>query len=386
MIYHVFDEGEQFSEFAGGAISRWAANVLRQDDDNTHIVCRGADESWGFSPSRIHTIPELNTYLKLRARRFYPTWLNGKILRALYKKRFPVLAAGDLVWVHGQPDVALALAPWAHKAGAKIAFHLHSSAFIRTPKTTMAKVARAMDKVVFCSRFLEIEAKEVFPWLERYTVLYNGASNELFYPAQDNSAHAKDCPTILLACRLIPDKGVHILVEAMRILEQKGVRAEAKIFGSSGFGGSPTTPYIQNLLDNAPSNVKFPGYCAGMALADEFRKADIFCLPSVFNDPFPLVVLEAMAARLPVVASRRGGIPEALFAGGGRLVEYNSPTALAGALEELILNADLRAKLADEAYLSYKQHFTWEIVWREYRKIVAGLVEPAVREQPAAVL
>ena len=45
-IYHLLDEGEAFSEFSGGAISRWAANVLR--DGNETIICPSFDGSWGF--------------------------------------------------------------------------------------------------------------------------------------------------------------------------------------------------------------------------------------------------------------------------------------------------------------------------------------------------
>ena len=45
-IYHFLDEGEAFSEFSGGAISRWAANVLRDGDET--IICPSFDASWGF--------------------------------------------------------------------------------------------------------------------------------------------------------------------------------------------------------------------------------------------------------------------------------------------------------------------------------------------------
>ena len=50
-IYHLLDEREPFSEGQGGAISRWAANVLREGDEV--IVCYWADSSWGFPKERI---------------------------------------------------------------------------------------------------------------------------------------------------------------------------------------------------------------------------------------------------------------------------------------------------------------------------------------------
>ena len=45
-IYHLLDESEAFSEFSGGAISRWVANVLRNGDET--VICQSFDDSWGY--------------------------------------------------------------------------------------------------------------------------------------------------------------------------------------------------------------------------------------------------------------------------------------------------------------------------------------------------
>jgi spore coat protein SA len=119
--------------------------------------------------------------------------------------------------------------------------------------------------------------------------------------------------------------------------------------------------------------VALDGYYAGADLADQFRKAHIFCLPAVYNDPFPLAVIEGMASGLPVVATRRGGIPEALREGGGVLVAPSSPEELAKALQELVTNAELRGRVGREGYASYKKNFTWQRVRRQYHEIVNAL-------------
>jgi spore coat protein SA len=370
MKYHVFDEREQFSEFKGGAISRWAASVLRRDED-THIVCAGADESWGFDSARIHCVPSLSFYMKLRARKFYPPWLNGTILRSLYSKYFPRLKEGDVVWVHGQPAVVLALAPWVRKAKAKLVLHLHGSLFVTTPSHTMAAVAKAVDRLVFCSSFLEQEARVGYPNLKRTHILYNGADDSLFYPA---AREANGKPVILVACRLVPEKGVHLMLPAMKVLEQRGVNAQARILGSSFFGGSPPSPYVEELHRTAPANVDLAGYYAGKDLADQFRAADIFCLPAIYNDPFPLAVIEGMASGLPVVTTRRGGIPEALAEGGGVFFDPSAPPEqLADVLESLIQDAESRVKIGQEGFRSYQKHFTWENIYLAYHEIVDPL-------------
>ena len=48
-IYHMLDEAEPFSEFRGGAISRWVANVLRDGDEK--VICQSFDDSWGYPPT-----------------------------------------------------------------------------------------------------------------------------------------------------------------------------------------------------------------------------------------------------------------------------------------------------------------------------------------------
>ena len=78
-----------------------------------------------------------------------------------------------------------------------------------------------------------------------------------------------------------------------------------------------------------------PDIAAGKALAEEFRLANIFCLPATYNDPFPLAILEAMASGLPVVSTKRGGIPEAFVEGGGVLVAPSSARELADAIQKL---------------------------------------------------
>jgi len=372
MKYHIFDEREQFSEFSGGAISRWAANVLRNDAD-THVVCVAADDSWAFPGSRICLIPELSRYAKLRARRFYPIQVNGLLLRSLYRKRSPPLQAGDVVWVHGQPDIALALVPWIRRAGAKLVLHLHGSLFVTTPASTMRAVSMTADKLVFCSSFLEQEARGKFPDLERTAILYNGADDALFYPDISNGEPERTIPIILVACRLIPEKGVHILIEAMRLLQKRAVPAVAKILGASFFGGSPPSAYIKQLHQLAPSNINLAGYYSGSDLADQFRQADIFCLPAIYNDPFPLAVIEGMASGLPVVSTWRGGIPEAFIDGGGVLVPPSSPAELADALGRLIANPELRRTIGQQGYESYKKHFTWRAIYARYHEILASL-------------
>jgi len=110
-----------------------------------------------------------------------------------------------------------------------------------------------------------------------------------------------------------------------------------------------------------------------MPLGDLFRDADIFCCPSVWDEPFGMVNVEAMASQLPVVATRSGGVPEAFFEGGGLVVERGSEYALAQAIETLVTDSTLRFRLAQEGYESFRRNFTWQTVRERYHEIVEQL-------------
>jgi spore coat protein SA len=160
----------------------------------------------------------------------------------------------------------------------------------------------------------------------------------------------------------------------MRILEHKKIDARCKIVGGATFGDSRPTRYTRKLHRKKPANTEFLGYMAGEQLAEQLRGADIFCCPSIWNDPFPMALLEAMASGLPVVASRTGGIPEQLAYGGGILVAPNDPEVLAGALEKLVTDARYREELSQRALIAFKKHFFWSGVREQYEQVVQGLL------------
>ena len=147
-----------------------------------------------------------------------------------------------------------------------------------------------------------------------------------------------------------------------------------RIIGASGFGSSHrVTRYVRTLLRDAPHNVQFAGYRPGSALAEEFRRAHIFSCPSVWEEPFGLVNVEAMASGLASVSTRSGGIPEIFAEGGGILVNPNSGEELAAALERLITDDALRLKIGRDAYQNFKRNFTWRSVHKRYGELLASL-------------
>ena len=374
MIYHLLTESEPFSEHAGGALSRWTANVLR-GDDNSVVVCPWADSSWNFAPSRVWQLPGLREHSKYFQRLRYHTALRVRLwqLRQVFRPLVASLHQGDVIYIHNRPEFALALRSGCTRKRADLVLHMQNS-HLRFVPPRFGKELN-LDAIVFCSEYLQKEVLDFTIKTAKSEVIPNGADESCFFPA----AQAADAPTNLVALfvgRLIPEKGVHVFVDALRILLASGVSVTGRIVGSPSFGTRESSQYVDRLKQTAPSNVEFVDYVSGSALANEFRKAHIFCCPSTWNEPFGMVNVEAMATALPVVATAVGGIPEIFSDGGGILIPNHSPVDLAAAIESLVKDSKKRHQLAAEAYRTFQKRYRWQQIRSQYQDLIDSLSQP----------
>jgi spore coat protein SA len=375
MIYHVLTESEPFSEHAGGALSRWTANVLRHDNDFT-VVCPWADSTWNFTAARVWSLPGLREHSKYFRTLRYHTALQLRLLqlRYLFRPLVRKLQKGDLVYIHNRPEYALALRSGCLRARASVVLHMQNS-HLRFLPTRFARQLD-VDALVFCSSYLQQEASDFSSNVKCSVVIPNGADENCFFPALSHGAteqNSSDKPVALFVGRLIPEKGVHIFVEAMRQLEANGAEVTGRIVGGAGFGGHETSEYVIRLKQNKPSNVEFADYVSGPALAAEFRRAHIFCCPSTWSEPFGMVNVEAMATALPVIATAVGGIPEIFQEGGGLLIPSNSPGALATAIDLLLKDSGKRHQLASESYRIFQKRYRWQEIHSQYRGLIDSI-------------
>jgi glycosyltransferase involved in cell wall biosynthesis len=151
----------------------------------------------------------------------------------------------------------------------------------------------------------------------------------------------RDRPSILCVAHLYPRKDVATLLAAMSRL---GAPATLRVAG-----GGPELARLQKLARQLAlgDRVEFLGHVPLARLAAEYRRADLFCLPSR-QEGFGIVFLEAMAAGLPIVAARATAVEELLGDGGyAVLVPPGDETALAGALGRLLGDAAERRRLSE---------------------------------------
>jgi spore coat protein SA len=120
--------------------------------------------------------------------------------------------------------------------------------------------------------------------------------------------------------------------------------------------------------------VHFVGYVREPLLQQFYRRADVQVVPSVADEAFGLVCVEAMASGTPVVAAAVGGIPEIVVDGDcGLLVEPGSAAAIAGAVNHLLGRPMLRRRLGERGRRLVEERFTWNVIAGRFAAALAQL-------------
>ncbi len=162
--------------------------------------------------------------------------------------------------------------------------------------------------------------------------------------------------------RLAPEKGLDHLVDALLLLSPDvRDRVRLTVAGWLGPADEDYASAIWAKLDAAGWQGKYEylGAVDRSAKLQLLRNINLFCVPTRFQEPKAIYVLEAMAAGVPVVASRHGVFPELINeSGGGVLAEPNDASSLAGKLTELIRDHDRRIELgsAGRAFVLEKRN------------------------------
>lgn len=159
------------------------------------------------------------------------------------------------------------------------------------------------------------------------TVLWNWSAEATRRPRRAARAQVE----VGFLGRLSRDKGVLVLLEAMRILERRSPgRYRLLLAGETRFVADDEAELIESAVADLGSMVDRPGW---MDRADYFAAVDLAVFPSVWSEPFGLVVTEAMAARCPLVVSDAGALPEVVGSDHPWIVTHGDPVALADTID-----------------------------------------------------
>ena len=244
-------------------------------------------------------------------------------------------------------------------------------AWLRAPLLSLAGrlTSRLADAVVAPSRVTAGELEEDYG-CPVAAVIANGITPIELPPPPP----AEPGVEVLYAGRLRTRKAVAVLVEAFALLRDRAPGARLRLAGE---GEQRLALEAQVRRHGLEDVVRFEGAVPHHRMGELYAAADIFCLPSLYEG-FPLAILEAMAAGLPVVATRVAGNPEAVEDGvHGRLVDAEDAAGLAEALLGLIEDEEGRRRMGRQARRRIEEEFSIERIGAAYRELWEGLAGPA---------
>lgn len=211
---------------------------------------------------------------------------------------------------------------------------------------------------------------------ESFTIVPNGVNVARFRGATPFS-QMREQPSLLFVGRLEPRKGLDQLLHAVSSL--KATRPDLRLYV---VGDGPDRDRCQQLLPaRLRSDVVFLGRVDDAELPRFYASCDLFVAPALGGESFGIILIEAMAAGCPVVASDIPGYASVITDGvNGRLVPPHDPAALADAIGSLLDNPSLARALATTASDGVDA-YDWSAVAQQVRAVYRQVVGEAAAEQ-----
>lgn len=233
------------------------------------------------------------------------------------------------------------------------------------------------DRIIAVSQFTKRDIMGVFGIPEsRIEVIYHGVHPEDYVFPEVAKVKLRSTlginsqPMILFVGKLTPRKGVDILLRALpQVLKE--VKGKLVLAGS---GNQRDYQYLAQTL-SISDKLRFLGRVPDNTLRLLYSSCDLFVLPSRLEG-LGIVILEAMAAGKPIVATNVGGIPELIESGqNGILVEANNEGELASAIVKVLSDKSLARAIGENNMKKVRERFSWEVAAQKTECVYNGLIK-----------
>jgi glycosyltransferase involved in cell wall biosynthesis len=308
----------------------------------------------------------------------------------------------DVVHVHNFLQFALIIKFF--NPAATICLHMHCE-WLR--QFAIERQLRKVDLIIGVSDYITEGTRTRFPTIaERCHTVYNGVDTVWFCPSPPQSVGPQ---RLLFLARVSPEKGVHVLIQAFKILAENRPALRLDIVGYAGM-----LPYIYLAFDSGDRAIaslepfygnrfvdmvrrqlilkgqSYMGDLVTEAAGDDrivfrggiphaetialYRRAAVMVIPSVWKEPSPLPAYEAAACGLPIVSTRSGGIPEIVEHGKtGILVARGDAKALSEAIAKVLDDQALARAMGEAGRQRVLERFTWEASARRLADLIENV-------------
>lgn len=308
-------------------------------------------------------------------------------LRAVWRLVQVIRRGGyQILHSHG-PRSALVAALASKWTGIPLVHHVHSPTTRDTTNRLRCRLNATVERLAFRqSKALVAVSESLGRYLvdrgvaeEKIQVVPNGVPHRSQADAADRAetdvtrATGRAC-TLGVVALFRPRKGLEVLLQALAELRRQGFDVRLRAVG--GFETSEYESEIKGLCSRlgVESAVDWVGFTRDVE--SEMRRFDLFVLPSLFGEGMPMVVLEAMAQGLPVVATAVEGVPEVIRDGReGVVVAPGDAAALAAGIVRILNGSIDAAQLGRNALKRHDEKFSEkamaEAVAGVYRRVLA---------------
>lgn len=271
----------------------------------------------------------------------------------------------DIILIENRPAYALKL---KEVSNAKLVYHLHNEKLDSKSEKAL-DIYNAATCIITVSDYIKSRILTINHYDEKTTTVYNGIDLHAFsscnHSINRNSIGLQEDDFVMVfSGRVTAEKGIMQLIEAMTLL-QDIPRIKLLVIGSSFYGNDDNENSFAKALREKAAHLSdriiFTGFIPYAQMPNYLQIADIAVIPSVWDDPFPTTVLEAQAMGLPIISTRRGGIPEQVTEESAILLDTDECFVdnLATAIRNLYQHPEKRKALG-QAGLLHSQYFNKE--------------------------
>lgn len=313
----------------GGAVQNLIMEYLRHNDalchDDIDVVsihdAAAADAVSAFNFCRFRYLGRFSDNLTSLTKS-----LGGRFYGCLYRlrqRRFLRLACSlveknkyDVVLLENTPQFAVRMRRCCGPE-TKILLHLHND-YVGPDNAGSRKILDALDGVACVSGYIKSRVDAVKPGLAE--VVYNCTTMDgtpadpVYIEKLRRDYSIGDRKVIVSTGRLCADKGFHVLLQALKCIRNAD-KCMLFVIGGVTYSDNTEDEYVSQLkalASDCKCEVVFTGYVDNSVIPNYLELADIGILPSQWEDPFPLTVLEYMRYGLATIVTDSGGIPEAV--------------------------------------------------------------------------
>lgn len=291
-----------------------------------------------------------------------------KLLRHRYDLCYLAITCHGLGFLKDAPFVLL-----CRLFRRKLLIHQHNKGMSydidRWPYCFLMPLCYRNARVILLSWKLYGDIEKVVP-KEKVLICPNGIPSIDYVPCERNN----EVTRLFFLSNLIPFKGVYVLLDALKVLNEQGLNFICDVVGGETKDISRELFEEEILCRHLEDKVRYWGRKDGDEKRKVFENADIFVHPTM-NDCFPLVLLEAMQYGLPIVTTNIGGITDIVKdEENGIICQAGSSESLAKALLDLINDKTKMIKMGENGYRMFQKKFTVDNFEKRLNNIICEVI------------